>query len=276
MYSGTTLRTASGNVMGAHQRIDRVAKRHFNRVMPSKAFFPTIREILKFEGRDGPDGIKRKSPARDEPWHYIDPSDASDTGLLELIDDHMVNLERALLKRDRVRASFEAAWMAHAIVDGLTPAHHYPLEAKLAELRGGEGLETRTTIKSKLVLPGHNKRHQIKNNWEFWGAKGIMTTHGFFEFGFATTIASLKLDNAVPTKNELIRVKQEGFRKIFLESMHHIHALKMYETFHKKGWNRSLARQTRQELAPVIVKMVTLAWYTASLRAEKRRKGERQ
>lgn len=261
--------------MGAHQRIDRIAKRHYNLVMPRRAYFPTIRQILKFEGRDGPDGIKRKSPARDEPWHYIDPTDPNDTNLLDLIDDHMVNLERALLKRDEIRAAFEAAWLAHAIVDGLTPAHHYPLEAKLEELRGGEGLETRNTLKDKILLPGATKRMLIKNNWEFWGAKGVMTTHGFFEWGFATTLTSLKLDNARPTKNELIRVKQEGIRPIFLDNMRHIHALKMYETFQKKGWNRALARTTRQDLAPTIVKVVTLAWYGASLKAEKRRKGER-
>lgn len=261
--------------MGAHQRIDRIAKRHLRSIMPRRAYFPTVREILKFEGRDGPDGIKRKSPGRDEPWHYIDPTNPEDTDLLDLIDSHMVNLERALLKRDQVRAAFEAAWLAHAIVDGLTPAHHYPLEAKLEELRGGEGLETRDSIKNKIVLPGLTKRHQIKNNWEFWGAKGVMTTHGFFEFGFATTVASLRLDSARPTKNELIRVKQQGIRPIFLEHMHHIHALKMYETFQRKGWTRSLARQTRLELAPTIVKVVTLAWYCASLRAEKKHKGER-
>lgn len=274
MYSGTTLRTASGKVMGAHQRIDRVAKRHFTRVSPKRAYFPTISEILKFEGRDGPDGIKRKSPGRDEPWHFIDPTDMTDTALLDQIDDHLVNLERALYKRDKVRAAFEAAWLAHAIVDGLTPAHHYPYEAKLEELRG-ETLETRNTLKTKLVLPGATHRHRIKNNWEFWGAKGVMTTHAFFEFGFATTLASLKLESALPTKNELIRVKQDGFRIIFLEQMHHIYALKMYQTFQQKGWNRSLAHQIRHELAPTITKMVTLAWYYASLRAEKRRKGER-
>lgn len=261
--------------MGAHQRIDRIAKRHFNKLMPRRTYFPTNRDILKFEGRDGPDGIKRKSPARDEPWHYIDPTDPNDITLLDLINDHLVNLEKALYKRDTVRAAFEAAWLAHAIVDGLTPAHHYPLEAKLEELRGGEGLMTRDSIKNKVVMPGHTRRHQIKNNWEFWGAKGVMTTHALFEFGFATTIASLKLDSALPSKNELIRAKQQGIRPIFLDHMHHIHSLKMYETFQKKGWTRALARQTRQELAPMIVKTVTLAWYEASLKAEKRYKGER-
>jgi hypothetical protein len=125
------------------------------------------------------------------------------------------------------------------------------------------------------VLPGDTKRHQIKNNWEFWGAKGVMTTHGFFEWGFATTLASLRLETAIPSKNDLIRAKREGIRAIFVENMHHIHALKMYETFQKRGWTRGLARQTRLELAPTIVRTVTLAWYAASLRAEKRRKGER-
>jgi hypothetical protein len=275
MYSGTTLRTSSGDLLGAHQRIDRIARRHLRRVLPGRAFFPTARMILKFEGRDGPDGIKRKSPGRDEPWHFIDPTDDNDTGLVTLIEDHMVNLERALQKRDEVRAAFEAAWLAHAIVDGLTPAHHFPLEEKLEELRGGEGLETRTSFKQKVVLPGESRRHQVRNNWEFWGAKGVMTTHFMFEMGFATTLASLKLDKAVPSKNELIRVKQEGIGPLFLETARHIHSLRMYETFHKKGWNRSLVRLTRQELAPAIVRTVTLAWYGASLRAEKRRKGER-
>lgn len=275
MYSGTTLRTSSGDLLGAHQRIDRIARRNLSKVLPRQAFFPTARMIVRFEGRDGPDGIKRKSPARDEPWHYIDPSDHEDTALLKLIDAHMVNLERALFKRDEVRASFEAAWLAHAIVDGLTPAHHYPLEAKLEELRGGEGLETRTSFKQKVLMPGGSRRHQVKNNWEFWGAKGVMTTHFLFEMGFATTLASLKLSHAVPSKNDLIRVKQDGFIPLFKESLKHVYSLGMYEAFHARGWSRALARQTREELAPTIVSCVTLAWYAASLRAEKRRKGER-
>lgn len=274
MYSGTTLRTSSGDLLGAHQRIDRIARRRLTKVLPRQAYFPTARAIVRFEGRDGPDGIKRKSPARDEPWHYIDPTDHTDEALISIIEDHMVNLERALRKRDEVRAAFEAAWLAHAIVDGLTPAHHYPLEAKLEELRG-EGIETRTTFKQKVVMPGGSKRHVVKNNWEFWGAKGVMTTHFMFEMGFATTLASARLPDAIPSKNELIRVKREGIGPMFRETLRHIHSLKMYDTFHAKGWNRALAGQARRELAPAIVRCVTLAWYAASLKAEKRRKGER-
>lgn len=260
--------------MGAHQRIDRVSRKHLRKVLPSRAFFPTATDILRFEGVDGPDGIKRKSPGQDEPWHYIDPDDHNDRQLITLINDHSVNLERALLKRDTARSSFEAAWLAHAIVDGLTPAHHYPLEKKLMELRGGEGLETRNTVKTKILMPGETRRHQLRNNWEFWGAKGVMTTHALFEFGFATTLPSAKMEKAIPSKNELIDVKQRGIETVFLDALHHIHSLKMYEQFHKHGWNRTLAGLTRQELAPTIIKTVTLSWYAASLRAEKKRKGE--
>src|SRR6185312_4461763 len=117
------------------------------------ALFPKRRAIVRFEGMDGPDGIKRKTPAQDEPWHYLDPTNENDTQLLDIIDGHFDQLVLALREKNNTRAGFEAAWLAHAIVDGLTPAHHYPYEAKLSELRG-QGKETRTTIKEKLVIPG--------------------------------------------------------------------------------------------------------------------------
>ncbi|HEX6258719.1 MAG TPA: hypothetical protein VFZ48_04525 [Candidatus Saccharimonadales bacterium] len=271
MYSGTTLRHGSGNIIGTHQKIDRVARRHLTRHLPKDVHFPTIREILHFEGKNGPDGIKRKSPAKDEPWHYIDPTDSTDTGLIVLIEEHLANLTSALADDNHERASFEAAWLAHAIVDGLTPAHHFPLEEKLAELREGKGLETRTTVKEKLVLPGKTPRQRVRNNWEFWGAKGVMTTHLLFEIGVATTIAPLRLESGSPNANERIRVENGGFLPLFREAALQIYGLKMYERFHKHGWSRDLARLTRQELAPLIIKTVTLAWYDAAIRATRRR-----
>ena len=128
MYSGTTLTKFSGRVFGAHQNIDRVARRHLAKLLPDNSAFPSIRQILHFEGINGPDGIKRKSPAVDEPWHYYNPFDRADTKLIELIQSHYANLVAALKANNQERAGFEAAWLAHAIVDGLTPAHHYPYE----------------------------------------------------------------------------------------------------------------------------------------------------
>lgn len=262
MYSGTTFRTKSGRMMGVHQKIDRVARRHIELHLPPNVVFPAIHDILHFEGLNGPDGIKRKSPAKDEPWHYVDPYNPEDTGIFGMINDHIVNLGAALRAGNEQRAAFEAAWMAHAIVDGLTPAHHYPLEAKLEELRGGEGLETRTTTKDKLLLPGKTRRMQVRNNWEFWGAKGVMTTHLAFELGVATAIAPQRFDNPV-TDDDLERLAKHGYEALFKETLCEIAEMKMYEEFARAGWNRHLARETKDILIPEIVKAVMLGWYQA-------------
>ena len=271
MYSGTTFRTKSGRVMGVHQKIDRVAYRHLVKRLPRRMRFPTIHDVLHFEGLNGPDGIKRKSPARDEPWHYIDPSDPNDRAIVDMINDHIYNMAEAIKVKNNERTAFEAAWMAHAIVDGLTPAHHYPLEAKLEELRGGEGLETRTTTKDKLLLPGVSRRAQLRNNWEFWGAKGVMTTHLAFEMGVATAIAPLRLDDAGPTDEDIKRLKEVGFEAFFFEILKDIAAMEMYKEFSRSGWNRHIARETRDILVPAIVKAVTLAWYQAVLIAQEKK-----
>jgi hypothetical protein len=262
MYSGTTFRTKSGRVIGVHQKIDRVARRHVAARLPKRAYFPTTQEILHFEGLNGPDGIKRKSPARDEPWHYIDPTDHTDRAIVDMINDHLYNMTQALIDKNHQRAAFEAAWMAHAIVDGLTPAHHYPLEAKLEELRG-EGLETRTSTKEKLLLPGNSRRQRLRNNWEFWGAKGVMTTHVGFELGVATTIAAQKFDDTMPIEEEFRRIENDGFEPVFFTMLQQIADMKMYDEFTKLGWTRHLARETRDVLVPDIIKTVALAWYQA-------------
>ena len=255
--------------MGVHQRIDRIARRELGELLPKRRYFPSEHDILHFEGLNGPDGIKRKSPGQDEPWHYIDPSDHSDEGLRQMIRDHMHNLTAALAADNKQRAAFEAAWLAHAIADGLTPAHHYPLEEKLEELRGGEGLETRTTTRKKILLPGATRRHQLRNNWEFWGAKGVMTTHLAFELGIATTLAaSGRLPDITPTSNEIVRLKTEGLLPLFDEALHRIAGLELYEEFSRVGWTRRLARETKTELIPEIVRVITLAWYHCALAAE--------
>lgn len=267
MYSGTTFRVKSGRMIGVHQKIDRLARRELQKLLEKRQYFPTQHDILHFEGLNGPDGIKRKSPGQDEPWHYLDPMDPEDNSLRQMISDHMHNLTVALVENNRERAAFEAAWLAHAIADGLTPAHHYPLEEKLEELRDGEGLETRNTHRKKILLPGRTRRHQLRNNWEFWGAKGVMTTHFTFELGIATTIATGRMQNCTPSGNDLVRVKRDGYLPLFDESLHKIMQLKLYEEFYRVGWTRRLARETKQHLIPEVIRSVTLAWYACAQQA---------
>lgn len=253
--------------MGVHQRIDRLARRELAHLLHRPKFFPTVHEILHFEGLNGPDGIKRKSPGQDEPWHYLDPYDPTDNQLREMISDHMHNLMVALESENQERAAFEAAWMAHAITDGLTPAHHYPLEEKLEELRDNQGLETRNSFRKKVVMPGKTRRHQLVNNWEFWGAKGVMTTHFTFELGIATSLAAGRMQNCAPSSNETVRLKKEGFMILFDEALHRIVSLGLYEEFSRAGWTRRLARDTKEQLIPEIVRIVTLAWYDCAQKA---------
>lgn len=268
MYSGTTFYTTSGRIIGAHQKIDRVARRAVEKLQPDSNF-PTIKQILHFEGKNGPDGIKRKSPAQDEPWHYYDPADPKDVQLIGMIERHSKNLTAALRKDDQEKAAFEAAWLAHTIVDGLTPAHHFPLEDKLLELRG-EGLETRTSVKDKLIIrgPGDSRLQMLAKNWEFWGAKGVMTTHLLFELGIATAIAPLRLKAGYPTKKEVAALKRNGLVEVFKKTASDIYAKDFYHRFIQTGWTGSLAGDVRDHLVPLIVQMVALAWYDALRNAQ--------
>ena len=269
MYSGTTFNKFSGRVLGAHQKLDRVARRQLEEIVPADAGFPKIGTILRYEKKNGPDGIKRKSPAKDEPWHYYSPFNDDDSQLIDLIVDHFNNLVKELKSGNTERSAFEAAWLSHALVDGLTPAHHFPYEEKLIELRGGQGIETRTTVKEKLVMPGDNRRHQVKNNWLMWGPKGLLTAHITFELGVAAIIKPLAFGEAVPSTHQMQQIQELGVAEWFKRTAREIAILNMFDEYHKKGWTPKLARQVRQKLGPLIVQAVTLSWYAALVDAGK-------
>jgi hypothetical protein len=267
MYAGTTFRRDSGRIIGVHQKIDRVSRRLLKKLIPHDQFFPPIKDILHFEGMNGPDGIKRKSPSKDEPWHYIDPTKPNDTELITLINDHMANLTEALSAHNEQRAAFEAAWLAHSIVDGLTPPHHYPLSDKIEELWGKHHTE-RLTKKDKTIIKGINRRDTLSKNWQYWGIGGVFSAHLSFELGVASTIAPYRFTDSSPTRIDIIHLQKQGFEAVFLEAVHTIYDLGMFDEFVRKGWTRRLANRTRRLLVPKIIKIVCLAWYNASLKAK--------
>jgi hypothetical protein len=272
MYSGTTLTPLKyfDAWFGAHQKIDRVSRKHIASIFEGYGYyFPRVREITKFEGLNGPDGIKRKAPAQDELWHFYDPSDPSDGRLVTIIESHYKDLVQALRDGNRTRAAFEAAWLSHAIVDGLTPAHHYPYEEELVKLRGGQGIETRTSIKDKLVIPGESVSERVSNNWKMWGDKGLIATHFAFEWGVAIMISPLRLRLGKPSDSDLVELKQKGIGEMFKQRAAQVAELDMYASFYKSGWTPKLAKQVRKELVPCIVNTVTLAWYGAVVDSQK-------
>lgn len=263
----------SGRVLGAHQKIDKVARRNLEKLLPGSAF-PSIRRIMHFEGINGPDAIKRKSPAKDEPWHYFQPFDENDNQLLKLIADHHEQLISALRKDDMVRAAFESAWLAHAIVDGLTPAHHHPYEEKVVELRGGLGIETRTTIKEKILFPGDTLREQAKNNWSYWGPKGLFSTHAAFEWGVSTLIAPLRLAKSLPTEADIALLQKLGVESWFRTIAQEVARMGLYDEFYARGWTVPLSRRVKRELAPALARAVSVAWIGA-LQSANATKGKR-
>lgn len=261
MYSGTTFRKNSGNFIGVHQKIDRVARKNLRWICTDKehAAFPGIRSILHFEGNNGPDGIKRKRPSIDEPWHFIDPTKSDDKALVSMIEEHAHNLTEALRTANGERAAFEAAWLAHAIVDGLTPAHHYPLSDKIEEL-WGKPKEQRLSVIDKNIIRGNTHRDTIARNWEYWNMKGVFATHLLFELGVAAAIKTTTYPSPVITNEWIADQHSKTLGDVFYEAVQEVHQLDMYKTFWQNGWSAALARQTRRELIPLIVRTVTYAW----------------
>ncbi|MDQ3123657.1 MAG: hypothetical protein M3Q14_03160 [bacterium] len=255
--------------MGAHQKIDRVARRHLSEVLSDNMSFPGIMEILKFEGKNGPDGIKRKSPGRDEPWHYLTPLSDDNADFIAIIDTHYRALVKYLKSNNNERAAFEAAWLAHAIVDGLTPAHHYPYEEKIAELRGGKTKESRTTISEKLIFKGDTVSKTILNTAKAYGPKGVFMAHSLFEMGFTIIVKPLRFPDARPKEKDIEELQNKGYSAYFMHRAREIAVLEMYENYLKVGWSPKLSNQVRHNLAPTMVKTVTIIWLAAALEAAK-------
>ena len=141
-------------IFHAHQKVDRIAYKHVRRLVGRPESWPELRSILHFEGKRGPDASKLKNNpnAGELPWHFIDPFDENDQALVGTLQYHYDELVDALKTRNTERTAFEAAWLAHALVDGLTPAHHYPYEEELEDLRGGKHRTSRTSVMRRIAV----------------------------------------------------------------------------------------------------------------------------
>jgi hypothetical protein len=259
----------------AHQKIDRIAHRHLRRLAGGQTQFPTVKNILHFEGRNGPDATKLKNKSGvEQPWHFVDPFNEADTDLDQTIQYHYDELVDALRTKNAERSAFEAAWLAHALVDGLTPAHHYPYEQALETLRGKDR-SSRTSLSSRVVVKGDTRRDTVNRSLKIVGPKGLLTTHTAFEAGAFMIMTPLKLTRAFPDDIELREMREMGLVAYFHRQAREIGAYDMYGHFYKSGWTPKLARVIRRELAPRLVAIVTLAWNSALLDAGRLEKGSK-
>lgn len=271
----------SGKLIGTHQKLDRAARVLFAKLAPDDTVFPTYRQITYFEGMRGPDGLKRKSPGVDEPMHFIIP-DNDDGKLIKLIKDHHHNLKVALEgaqnasnNNDRAKASdyltraaFEAAWLAHALTDGLTPAHHFPYKEAVKELMSEKDYIRIFGQPIKGIMRGDTVLESAKNNWKYWGVEGLMTKHIAFEYRVAMIAARRPLKQLIPhlPKIEVERLKNYQNLDLvdeFYASLRRVHSFKMYDRFRKKGWNPRLTNETKESLLPEIVRIITIGWLSA-------------
>lgn len=256
-------------IFHAHQKLDRVARIHLGTLLEASRSFPAIRSILEFEGQHGPDSTNLKNRAGEEqPWHFYDPYDPKDTKLKGIIQGHYDELVQALRAGNRTRAAFEAAWLAHALVDGLTPAHHYPYEEKLAHLRGGQDRHSRTTLRSRVVVKGETRRDSLRRSMALVGPKGLLTNHATFEGGAYSIIRLMNLKkDSLPTAKSIKQVETEGIVAYFAKRALVVADLKLYERYIETGWTRQLGREVRKVLVPEMIQMTTLAWYQAAKEA---------
>lgn len=272
MYSTLAIKTnskKSGRIVGTHQKLDKIAYKIITKNLKKSVGFPDIKLILNFEGTGGPDGLKRKSPGHDEPNHFIIPGE-DDGSLIKIIEDHQYNLRRALKKGDEVRAAFEAAWMAHAVTDGLTPAHHFPLAEVQEELMTEQDFFRIFGVPIKGIMHGASTPETLRNNWLYWGKDGYMSKHIAFEYGVAITMTALPPRRITP-KITPKEIREADLHEAFYSALRRVSELDMYTRFGRNGWTTDLALEVKNVLIPEIIKAIVLCW-ASSIPEEKNEK----
>ncbi len=247
----------------AHQKLDKVAYRHLQKIIKKDDFFPSLDLIINFDGPNGPDSSKLKRQLNvEQPWHFINPKDSKDTRLKKEIDFHYKQLIISLKEKDEVRSAFQAAWLAHALVDGLTPAHHYPYEKELEKLRG-DTRHSRKGLIGRAFIKGETVGQSVAKSLKLIGPKGLLTTHTMFEAGAYFVILPLRLNRALPNPDEIARITNIGITNMFNQMVSEVVSLELYTRFYLSGWTIGLSQDVRTQLAPRMAKIITLAWLAA-------------
>lgn len=260
MFSRTIPIDKRAEKIATHQRLVLASRRQLSRYLPAHASFPKAGKIVHFEGVNGPDGLASKRSAGDEPYQFIKPG--TDGGkLIRHIKHHLYNLNRAYKKGDEVKMAFEAAWMSHMMIDGLTPAHQQPFKDQLKELDDREMSEVNSRI-MRIISPGDGPVDFLVKNWKRLGPGGVGTNHMMFEAGVDFLVMPLHPRQLMTSlsRGDVRRAKSGKFIELYLESVNKVAKMEIFERYVDEGWTAELARDVREVLLPEIVRCVTLGW----------------
>lgn len=243
MYAGIISRKRTIKRLGVHQRFNGAAYKMIESFL-APGTFPSIKDIHHFEGINGPDGLKLKADWVQSSNHIYDPSSGGGN-VPRQITAHYYTLVEALRDGDLLRAAFEASWLAHYVTDGLTPAHHHPLDE----------------FKRKAY-----KGSRLKGHFQYFGKKGAMGTHANFEVGIvaALIVSPIKmfLDH-----DKFAQARRLGPVAFFQQEAREVAKLNLYDKFCAKGWTAELARTVKKVLAPQASHVIGIIWLLAYLEA---------
>jgi hypothetical protein len=260
MFSRTILADKRTEKISTHQRLLRAARRQTISLLPPRAYFPSAKQLVHFEGKNGPDGLPSKHAVQDYPHEFIDPN-VDDRALVNDVMDHLHQLKVSYHKHDEVRTAFELAWVEHLVVDGLTPAHHQPFQDQIKTIDPRTIDETNSILK-RIFTPGDGTIDTLKRNYKRLGPGGIGSSHILFEAGIELIVMPLPAKRlmSAPSKSAIQSARRGHFPELYLEGVHRVNDLHIFERYLAKGWTPDLADDTRRVLLPECVKMITLAW----------------
>jgi hypothetical protein len=260
MFSRTIFADKRTEKIATHQRLVRAARRIVPRYVSARTQLPSAKQIVHFEGKNGPDGLAGKHNIQDFPMEMLNPTHQRHE-LIEHLNHHLRALGRAHRHHDEVRVAFELAWSEHLIVDGLTPAHHHDYSDQVKQLDPRE-LDEINSILKRIFVRGAGLTDTIRKNWKKIGPRGVATNHILFEAGidFITMPLSAKRLEVELSPSDLKRVRQGKFVQVYLESVRRIADLHMFERYEHGGWSTDLVDDVRNVLLPECVKCIALGW----------------
>jgi hypothetical protein len=226
-------------------------------------FFPTLNNILKFEGKHGPDGQKFQENVCEQE-HFLDTADPLSSPMMEHVWIHYDKLVKSLSAHDVQQSAYHAAWLAHGLVDGLTPAHHVPYPEMVKTLT--EHHQSRDTYHDRLYVKGENFFDTLRRTYKFMGPKGLLMKHTLFECGAAISMQFFQAKNTQIMRSAGSRVSLPAF---YAKSVEKVARLNMYFRFETSGFNASLVIDSRRTLGPTMVEVISTFWYHAAQEALK-------